>query len=144
MSAATAPRAVTGAVTDRAWVATRKGLFELRRSTGGAWALAGVSFLGEPVTAVLPPDGRGRMLAALNLGHFGVKLHASADAGASWAETTTPAYQAQPDGAAGPAWSLLQVWVLERAGGRVLAGTLPGGLFVSEDGGASWSLNRPL
>lgn len=130
--------------TDRAWVATRKGLFELRRAPAGSWRIERVSFLGEPVSAVLPPDAQGRMLAALNLGHFGVKLHASADAGATWAETTTPAFPPQPEGAAGPAWNLVQVWVMERAGGRVLAGTLPGGLFVSDDGGASWELNRPL
>ncbi|MFZ5547209.1 MAG: WD40/YVTN/BNR-like repeat-containing protein [Pseudomonadota bacterium] len=129
---------------DRAWVATRKGLFELRRGSGAHWRIERVSFLGEPVSSVLPPDGRGRMLAALNLGHFGVKLHASHDAGATWAETTTPAYPPQPDGAEGPAWTLLQAWVLERAGERVLAGTLPGGLFVSDDFGNSWQLNRPL
>lgn len=132
------------AATDRAWVATRKGLFELRRGGGPHWRVERVSFLGEPVSSVLPPDSQGRMLAALNLGHFGVKLHASRDAGATWAEVTTPAYPPQPEGAAGPAWTLQQAWVLERAGGRVLAGTLPGGLFVSEDFGTSWQLNRPL
>ena len=130
---------------DRAWVATRKGLFELRRrGAAGAWQIERVSFLGEPVSSVLPPDDRGRMLAALNLGHFGVKLHASDDAGASWTETTTPAYPPQPEGATGPAWNLLQVWVMERAGDRLLAGTLPGGLFVSEDGGQTWALNEAL
>ncbi len=128
---------------DRAWVATRKGLFELRRR-GADWRIAHAHFLGEPVSAVLPPDDRGRMLAALNLGHFGVKLHASADGGQTWAEQPAPAYPAQPEGAPGPKWSLVQVWTLERAGHRLLAGTLPGGLFVSEDDGASWQLNRPL
>lgn len=29
-------------------------------------------------------DDQGRMLAALNLGHFGVKLHRSTDSGANW------------------------------------------------------------
>src|SRR5690606_36474167 len=28
--------------------------------------------------------------------------------------------------------------------GRIYAGTIPGGLFVSDDGGDSWELNRPL
>jgi photosystem II stability/assembly factor-like uncharacterized protein len=28
--------------------------------------------------------------------------------------------------------------------GRIYAGTIPGGLFVSEDGGDTWELNRPL
>ena len=134
---------------DRAWVATRKGLFELQRSAGsaGGWRIARSSFLGEPVTLMLPPDPQrrqGRMLAALNLGHFGVKLHASDDAGAHWREVATPAYPPQPEAAAGPEWKLVQVWALEAAGGRVWAGTLPGGLFSSDDFGASWQLNQPL
>lgn len=132
-------------VTDRAWVATRKGLFELRRE-GGRWRLARTSFLGEPVTMLLPPDAQGRMLAALNLGHFGVKLHASDDAGASWTEVATPAYPPQPEGAPGPAWKLVLLWSLERghAEGTVWAGTLPGGLFHSRDHGRSWRLVEPL
>jgi hypothetical protein len=136
---------------DRAWVATRKGLFELRRrpatsSTPAHWANARVSFLGEPVSMVLPPDASGHMLAALNLGHFGVKVHASGDAGATWAEVATPTYPEQPPGAEGPAWKLVQIWSLERSvggsgrGTTVWAGTLPGGLFRSQDGGQSWQL----
>ena len=128
---------------DRAWVATRKGLFELRRS-GDAWAIAHTSFLGEPVSMVLPPGPDGRMLAALNLGHFGVKVHASDDGGRQWQEVATPTYPEQPADAPGPAWKLVQVWAMVRAGRTVWAGTLPGGLFRSDDGGASWQLNRPL
>jgi len=124
---------------DRAWAATRKGLFELRRSAGG-WHVERISFLGEPVSMLLPPQADGRMLAALNLGHFGVKLHASDDAGAHWHEVTTPAYPPQPEGAAGPAWTLQQLWSLEAAHGTVWAGTLPGGLFRSADFGQSWQL----
>jgi hypothetical protein len=136
-------------MTDRAWIATRKGLFELRRARDDGWRIARSSFLGEPVSMVLPPphaaDGDGRMLAALNLGHFGVKVHASDDEGESWHEVATPAYPAQPDGAPGPAWNLVQIWALEAgAGGTVWAGTLPGGLFRSEDFGASWQLVRSL
>jgi hypothetical protein len=71
-----------------------------------------------------------------NLGHFGVKLHASEDAGASWREVATPTYPAQPEGAAGPAWTLRQLWSLESAHGIVWAGTLPGGLFLSADSSA--------
>jgi hypothetical protein len=123
----------------RAWVATRKGLFELRRS-GLAWQIAGVSFLGEPVTMVLPPDADGRMLAALNLGHYGPKVHASGDAGASWREVATPAYPVQPADATGVPWKLVLVWSLEAAHGTVWAGTIPGGLFRSVDFGASWHL----
>ncbi len=124
---------------DRAWIATRKGLFELRRD-GAAWSVARTIFLGEPVSMLLPPQPDGRMLAALNLGHFGVKLHASDDAGASWQEVATPAYPPQPEGATGVAWKLVQVWALEAANGVVWAGTLPGGLFRSADFGRSWQL----
>jgi hypothetical protein len=98
---------------------------------------------------LLPPrPGDERMLAALNLGHFGVKVHASEDAGATWHEVTTPSYPAQPEGAPGVAWKLAQIWSLEAAGGTVWAGTHPGGLFRSEDFGQSWRLveslwNRP-
>lgn len=128
---------------DRAWVATRKGLFELRRN-GAGWRIARSSFLGEPVSMLLPPDADGRMLAALNLGHFGAKLHASDDAGATWREVAAPTYPPQPPDAKGPEWKLVLVWSLERAAGRIWAGTLPGGLFSSTDHGASWQLCEPL
>lgn len=130
-------------MTDRAWVATRKGLFELRRQAAG-WSVANVSFLGEPVSMLLPPMASGRMLAALNLGHFGVKVHASDDGGKTWTEVATPAYPAQPPEAQGPAWKLVQIWSLESQGNAIWAGTLPGGLFRSDDGGASWQLNEAL
>ena len=124
---------------DRCWVATKKGLFELRRSAG-RWAVARTSFLGEPVSMLLPPADCSPLVAALNLGHFGVKLHESGDAGASWREIAAPQYPPQPEGAEGPPWKLVQVWSLQRSGGSLWAGTLPGGLFRSDDGGASWQL----
>jgi len=133
----------------RAWVATRKGLFELRQRAG-AWAIERVSFLGEPVSMVLPPQGSGRMFAALNLGHFGVKMHASDDAGVTWHELAAPAYPPQPEGepVAGVAWKLVQIWSMESgfgsSGDTLWAGTLPGGLFRSSDAGESWQLNEPL
>jgi len=127
---------------DRAWVATRKGLFELRRKSSDSadWRIERISFLAEPVSMLLPPQDDGRMLAALNLGHFGVKLQASDDAGASWREVAAPAYPEQPKDAEGVPWKLVQVWALEAAGGTVWAGTLPGGLFRSADFGSSWQL----
>ena len=130
-------------MSDRAWVATRKGLFELRRTAAG-WTVANVSFLGEPVSMVLPPTESGLMLAALNLGHFGVKVHASKDAGKNWQEVAAPTYPQQPADATGPAWKLVQIWSMESRGGTVFAGTLPGGLFRSDDAGASWQLNEAL
>ncbi|MES2714720.1 MAG: exo-alpha-sialidase [Pseudomonadota bacterium] len=134
-------------MTDRAWLATRKGLIELRRSAG-AWRIAHTSFLGDPVSMLLPPqaDGphAGQMLAALNLGHFGVKLHRSADGGRQWQEVAAPVYPPQPADATGPAWKLGLVWSLAAAHGTLWAGTLPGGLFRSADCGASWQLVEAL
>ena len=129
----------------RAWVATRKGLLELSRANGGQWEVAHVSFLAEPVSQVLPPDASGHMLVALNLGHFGVKVHASKDFGRTWTEVATPIYPTQPEGAEGPAWKLVQIWSMERdSTGAIWAGTNPGGLFKSVDGGLSWQLNDNL
>lgn len=131
----------------RAWIATRKGLFELSRSAAG-WKFAAISFLGEPVSAVLPPDRSepGRpMIAALNLGHFGVKCHASDDHGRSWREVAAPSYPPQPAESGDDVdWKLVQVWTLAGAGGEIWAGTLPGGLFRSSDGGQTWQLNESL
>ncbi len=135
-------------MSERAWLATRKGLIQLRRHAAGGWRLHNTAFLGDPVSMLLPPQADGRMLAALNLGHFGTKLQASDDAGTTWHEVAAPAYPAQPEGAPGPAWKLVLLWALEAAGGTVWAGTLPGGLFRSADFGVNWQLveslwNRP-
>lgn len=136
------------ATSDRAWVATRKGLFELRHS-GRHWEIAQISFLAEPVSMLLPPpattgSGGGRMFAALNLGHFGTKLQGSDDGGKTWTELAVPSYPPQPEGAEGPAWKLQQIWSLERVGSTLWAGTNPGGLFRSDDEGASWQLVESL
>jgi photosystem II stability/assembly factor-like uncharacterized protein len=139
----------------RCHVATRKGLFTLERS-GSKWGITRASFAGDNCTLVMHDPRDGSLLAALNHGHFGVKLHRSRDAGATWQEIASPAYPEKPAGyvpktpAEGKPvdWVLKLVWALEPAGADrpnvIWCGTLPGGLFLSEDGGDSWSLNRPL
>lgn len=129
------------------WAGTRKGLIPVRRK-GADWLVGRPHFPGEPVTqVVLQPDGTG--YAALRLGHFGVKLWKSTDAGASWTEAAAPAFPPKP--AEGPwkddptPWIVDQVWGLEAAAdGRLWAGCLPAGLFTSDDGGASWQLVESL
>ncbi|MDM4767220.1 sialidase family protein [Pelomonas sp. SE-A7] len=131
--------------TKTAWAATRKGLFELNRDAAGQWQIANLSFIAEPVTMLLPAPAGQRMLAALNLGHFGVKLHGSDDGGKTWRELAVPTFPAQPEGAQGPAWKLVQIWSLERgADGVIWAGTIPGALFRSSDQGESWQLVESL
>src|SRR4051794_8923633 len=137
-------------MSERLYVATRKGLFEVKRSggKGSKWSLGEPWFLGDPVSAVLPDPRDGTLYAALNLGHFGVKMRRSRDGGRSWEEHAVPTYPAQPEDAKGPAWKLIQVWVMETGGrdepGVLWAGTNPGGLFRSADRGDTWTLQRSL
>jgi hypothetical protein len=142
-------------MSSRCHVATRKGLFTLDRGNGG-WSISRTSFLGDNCTLVMQDPRSGDLLAALNHGHFGIKLHRSRDEGASWTEIAAPKYPEKPadyvpkvpvEGK--PAdWSLKLIWALAPGGadepGVIWCGTLPGGLFKSEDGGDSWELNRPL
>lgn len=131
-------------MSDRILAGTRKGLFDLRRRAGG-WDVEKVHFLGDPVTAVL--NDAGTLHAALDLGHFGVKLWASRDDGASWEERPAPLYPPQPEGAEEPyPWKLKTVWTIEPGlvPGVLWAGTIPGGLFRSADDGRSWELVREL
>jgi photosystem II stability/assembly factor-like uncharacterized protein len=121
------------------YVGTKKGLFVVRGGRIGA-----PHFLGDPVSMVLP-DRDGTLYAALNLGHFGVKLRRSRDGGKRWEEVAAPEYPPQPEGTQDKTpWKLVQLWSLESDGKRLWAGTIPGGLFTSEDRGKSWQLVRGL
>jgi hypothetical protein len=134
-------------------VGTRKGLFRIQRGATGHWTIARHWFEGDPVSMVLAEPG-GPLHAALDLGHFGVKLRRSEDDGGTWMEAAAPEYPPKPvdkdplRGLEVP-WSTKLIWSLE-AGARdngvseLWCGTLPGGLFHSHDGGGSWELVRPL
>jgi hypothetical protein len=139
----------------RLLLATRKGLFTAERSAG-RWAIARADFLGDHLPMVLSDPRDGSLHAALDHGHFGSKLHRSRDAGRTWQECATPAYPEPPEGHVDLdpmgkrpiPWKLQKVWCLEAGGpsqpGRLWCGTIPGGLFRSDDGGDSWALVRPL
>jgi hypothetical protein len=133
---------------DRALIATRKGLFELARNRG-SWSIGPSSFLAEPVTMMLFDRRDGTLYAALNLGHFGVKLHRRDKGADAWTEIAVPAYPPQPEDRKNEvAWKLSVIWSLAAGGadepGVLWAGTLPGGLFRSCDRGDSWELVRSL
>lgn len=142
-------------MSDRFLVATRKGLFFVRREHRG-WTIGEVAFLGDNVSLVLPDRRDDRLYAALDHGHFGVKLHASDDGGAHWEELPAPALpprspeeepwidsmgRAIPD-------SVQRVWALEAGGpdepGVLWCGTIPGALFRSSDHGRTWTFVRSL
>jgi hypothetical protein len=135
-------------VSDRLLISTRKGLFVADRAAGFAPRLAG--FLGENVTLTFPDPRDGTWYAALNLGHFGVKLKASKDGGKTWEDRAVPAYPegetvATGDGKPPAPATLKMIWSLEAgAGTRIWCGTLPGGLFYSDDNAATWTLVRSL
>ncbi|MGH6991157.1 MAG: hypothetical protein ACREE3_14765 [Stellaceae bacterium] len=130
---------------DRILVGTRKGLFLVARGAGG-WDIAETRFLGDPVSAVLG-TADGTDYAALDLGHFGAKLWRRNQAG-DWRELSAPAFPPKPEAAVDDPhpWTLGRIWNLVPGGvpGRLWAGTMPGGLFRSDDGGESWSLVEAL
>lgn len=134
-------------------VATRKGLFRYRRRTPRDWRLADTAFLGDNVSLVLEDARTNVTYAALDHGHFGVKLHRQKNG--HWAEIAAPAYPPKPEGheefdmwGRPLPWSTVRVWALEPGGadepGTLWCGTIPGGLFKSTDGGASWAIMRAL
>lgn len=142
-------------MTDRFRVATHKGVFTFVRD-GGSWKQEQVAFLGENATIVMRDPRDGAVYAALALGHFGVKLHRSDD-GETFTEVAVPRYpegaelkqhpEMNPGAPPKPA-SLSEIWALAAGGpdreGRLWAGTIPGGLFVSDDRGDSWQLVEAL
>jgi hypothetical protein len=138
----------------RLFVATRKGVFTVE-PVGRRWTVTRVAFVGDNASIVAHDARDGSVYVALDHGHFGAKVHRSADGGATFQEVATPAYpEAKPEelnndmwGKPIP-WKLVRIWALDAghtASPDVLwCGTLPGGLFRSDDRGASWSLVRPL
>jgi hypothetical protein len=133
-------------------VSTRKGLFRFARRNGG-WDTDRVDFLGDNVTLTLTDHRSGLDYAALDHGHFGVKLHRSTATG--WEEIAAPAYPPKPEGLEENdswgrplAWSTARIWALQAGGddepGVLWCGTLPGGLFRSTDHGESWEMVRSL
>lgn len=145
------------------WVATRKGTFKIEKS-GGRWRAALVGHAGIGVNYVARDPNTKRLWALLGHGHWGAKLSISDDDGATWRDN--PAQVKYPEGARyigqdmfedaasefGVGWkttlrnaTLLKLWVIAFANdGAIWIGTIPGGLFESRDGGASFELNRPL
>jgi photosystem II stability/assembly factor-like uncharacterized protein len=147
---------------DRILVGTRKGTFFIER-TGGRWKPRLAGHPGAGVNFVVRDPSGGTLWAALGHGHWGAKLSRSTDDGKTWTDATQIKY---PEGArylaapipgdndpeAPPAKgatirpaTLLKLWTIAFGGpGRIYVGTIPGGLFVSRDGGESFALNLPL
>jgi len=144
-------------MSDRLYLGTRKGLFTLNKQSSG-WVISHVDFLGENAPMLMRDPRDGGLYVSLALGHFGVKLHRSDDDGKTWTECAVPVYPEgatvgqfpNEDGTSPPPKpaSLSEIWALEPGGtdqpGRLWAGTIPGGLFKSDDRGESWELVTSL
>ncbi len=151
-------------MSDQIVLATRKGTVILDRR-GDRWAARPIGHSGVSVSYAARDPRDGRYWAALDHGHWGPKLSRSED-GVAWEDAPSIAY---PEGArfvkqylpspgddgsapkAAPEYqdaTLLKVWCLAFGGadepGTIHAGTIPGGLFTTRDGGESWALNRGL
>ena len=134
-------------------VSTRKGLF-VAEPQGDSFRVTRGAFIGDNVTLTMVDSRDGGWYAALDHGHFGVKLHRSDDRGVTWTEITTPAYPPQPEGQVEKnfwgkerKWSTALIWSMAPAldrEGSLWAGTIPGGLFRSDDRGATWKINEAL
>jgi photosystem II stability/assembly factor-like uncharacterized protein len=126
---------------------TRRGLVVYRRENGH-WLFESEHHLGVPVSYAFADPRNGKWWACLDHGHWGCKLHFTADRGKSWVEVPAPQY---PEGAEideGKPASLKYIWVME-AGlpsqpNRLYVGTEPGGLFQSDDDGLTWQLVEGL
>lgn len=144
---------------------TRKGTVIFDRNHHD-WCPRPILHPGIPVCFAARDPRDGTLWSSLDHGHWGPKLSRSRDNGKSWEDLSSLKY---PPGArhivsmmptadfdpAAPAGEpqyadaiVYKIWHLAFGhadqAGRLYAGTIPGGLFVSDDGGDSWELNRPL
>jgi photosystem II stability/assembly factor-like uncharacterized protein len=149
-------------MSDRILVGSRKGTFIVEKSQG-RWAPRLAGHAGSGVNFVACDPHTGTLWAALGHGHWGAKLSRSSDGGATWVDASQikypegarylapPAPSEDDDPAAPPKKAtlkdatLLKLWAIAFGQpGRIYVGTIPGGLFVSSDGGESFELNRSL
>lgn len=136
-------------------VGTRKGLFLGRRGQerggddegGGDWTFTGPHFAMQSVYGIgidKRRPGTPRLLVGADSSHWGPSVFTSDDLGASWHEPEKPAVKFPER----TGTSLERVWQLHPAGPAapdvVYAGTQPGALFRSDDGGRTFSLVESL
>lgn len=138
----------------RILIGTRKGFFRIARNKSG-WAIDQAELLGDPAT-MLVEDRNGAIHVAQDMGHFGVKMKRSGDGGATWEERAVPQYPPLPEGheeidpirKVPVKWDLKTIWSLENGhsnnADELWCGTIPGGLFHSDNGGDSWDLVTEL
>jgi len=145
-------------VSERILVGTRKGMFLVDKGPSG-WKPALVGHAGAGVNYAARDPHTGTYWALLGHGHWGAKLSRSKDDGRTWEDAPqitypegaryldmgVPTEDGSPQGLTVKTATLLKLWCMAFGPkGKLYVGTIPGGLFESEDGGESFALNRPL
>jgi photosystem II stability/assembly factor-like uncharacterized protein len=121
-------------------VGTKKGLFVLEGEPGAEFAVKARAFPGEPVEYAMRDPRSGRLLASVTNAFYGPKIWQADDPAGEWAQADGVALPEGGDKALERIWTI----VAGERDGRLYAGGDPGVLFESDDGGASWRLNRAL
>jgi photosystem II stability/assembly factor-like uncharacterized protein len=126
---------------------TRKGFLAYRFKNDN-WEIENLSFEGSPVSIAYADARHNTWWAALDHGHWGVKLHRSKDRGRTWQEVAAPAYPEGEEVKDGMPAATRYIWAMANGGenylSRLWIGTDPGGLFLSEDEGDSFQLVESL
>lgn len=120
------------------YVGTEKGLFRLLGGAAGRPEFDGPHLAGYRVLNVVATPGKPQeLLAAVSHPVWGTHIHHSGDGGANWSSLSAVPHHPSGRHASG----LQSIWHLAWSpdGKRLYAGIDPAGLFVSDDGGASWS-----
>ncbi len=128
-------------------LATAKGVVIYKKDTSG-WSYERTEFIGQPASMVYVDDRTNTWWVSLAHKHWGQKLHYSSDEGMHWKEVSSPKYPEGAEVRPGEPASLKYIWSIVHGGQekprRIFVGTEPGGLFVSEDHGESFSLIESL
>jgi photosystem II stability/assembly factor-like uncharacterized protein len=113
---------------------TKKGAFILKSDARRRdWTLSGPFCDTWPMHHVAADPATGTIYAGGGNEWFGPAVWASRDFGTTWTHSSQGlAYAEGKD-------PITAVWSLAPAHGRLYAGVAPAGLFVSDDGGATWS-----
>lgn len=113
---------------------TKKGTFILSSDAARRdWALSGPFCETWPINHVIADPATGTIYAGGGNEWFGPAVWASRDHGATWTHSSKGLSYAEGKE------PITAVWSLAAAHGRLYAGVSPAGLFVSEDGGETWT-----